>query len=664
MNTQEEFDKLYKKRISIETQVNKLLSEKLFSGMKKIIVGQQKERYIKTTEYKNTSSNSKSNTLDKQYKKWFSSISNFYLSYHSIYALHYLVQRELRIRDFVAQEVIRVKADYVYNEIEFSAFYPTHFTSDMTKEIDDCISELKNPQYTHIVDSYILKKDTERSPNPPLTTSELKYSCFYLYGFEPEYVTKLSSILYDSKMITNPQTNGWRIEEQIVEDIITILNQKYPDEKVLQYRRVYTDKIADRGVKECIRPASLIAKYFPKNIKDTLEFQDVYFASKTEMEDALKLYEFIFYTTLATQMKNSIYDTSAVEINVGSRKLREQANVLIEGQENWELLTGQLIQRIQYSETSFKNKVVVLPEIAPETKLKPADIYAYSYQSKRPPRYGVGRFVTQILSKNSIGDINKHDAILKELTESKAIVLIKTMLYPQENAVILIQWLQEHIPNFLNLEYLAELEEKIDSAVNGEISTDSILQEVDRLIESGFESSGFILEDTKPSQAKINLVKSIAAKHNILIEKIVYQSNIQMDLILAKYPSAEPIKIASCPNCNALVYQKEFIDKNNGEVIYYFSCEEFNKNSGCSFSLWDSYIHKFFSKKGLELFTIEERASTLKKILSKKKGYLFNDFIAKNGKPYDAKVFTEIQADETSKQIKWGFSLEFANKRK
>lgn len=643
----------------IENEINKLIHEKLFSAIRKIIIQKNKDSFIKTTEYAN--SQNKQELLNKHYKIWYESISSFFLSLRSIYALHPLILRELKIRDFIAEEVIRVKADYIYNGIEFSAYYPTHYNSSMTKEIEDCISELKNPKYTHKVDNYTLRVNTERAPHEPLTTAELKYSSFYLFGFEPDYVTSIAKKLYRAGLITNPETNGWKIEDSIIEDIITVLNQKFKEENVLQYKRTFSDKAVDRMAQECIRPTIITSKRFPKNIDKTDEFNSIDFIDDIEQKDALKLYEFIFYMTLSTQMKNSIYDTSKIEISVGNKKLVEQANIVLEGQENWELLTGELIKRISNNDGSWGGQVVVLPEIAPEEVLKPLDIYAYSYQSKRPPRYGIGRFITQILEKNNIASNQYHDLIVNELISSKAVYQVKTMLHPQESSIILISWLKEYLPSFLDLEYLSELEEKMILVESGELTLASVLDEINRLIDAAFEISGYIEDDSKPSQNKINLVKAVALKHNLNIDEAIFSSNVKMDMILAQYPMPEPIKVGLCPSCNALVYQKEFIDKNSGEVSYYFSCENFKRNGGCSFSIWDSYIYKYFSDKGVELYVVEERADALKKILSKKKGYLFNDFIAKNQKPYDAKVYIEPYKDKKTQQEKWAFALNFVN---
>ncbi len=647
----------------VEHEINILLHEKFFAGIKKYIVQKEKDRFVKTAEY--SGSKDKKTILNKSYKTWFNSVSCFFLGYKSIYALQPLVARELKIREFSSEEVIRVKADYIYNGIEFSAYYPLHYNSSMSKEIEDCIAELKNPILEHSVSSYIERTNTERSPHEPLTTAELKYSSFYLFGFEPNYVTLLAELLYKANLITNPETNGWRVDDDIVDDIVVLLNDKYGADKVLQYKRVFTDKIVDREKQECIRPTNLKSDFFPKKINLTDNFQSIQFENDKEKEDAKKLYEFIFYITLSTQMRNSMYDTSSIEITVGDKILKEQAHVLLPGEDNWELLTGAVINSIANNESSYKKPTLVLPNIAQDTILMPLDIYSYSYNSKRPPRYGMGRFVTQILEKNSIGTNKEHDEIINELVNAKAIKLIKTMLHPQENAVILISWMAEYLPKLLDFEYKKELEEKIELVCTDDISLQSLLNEITRLIEDAFTQSGFVYSDEKPSPQKLAHVKKVAQKNNAALTEEILASSAKIDIFLAQFPEEQPIKIGSCPECNALVFQKEYVKPGTGEVLYYFSCENFSKGEeGCHFSIWDSFVHKFFSDKAIEFHTVKERANALTKILSKKKGYLFNGFIGQNSKPYDAKVFAESYMDRKTTKKKWGFSLEFSKQKR
>jgi len=650
-------------RSDVVQSVNDVLAEKFFFGMRKHIVQKEKERFLKTTEYQMSAN--KKHLLDKQYKLWYESVSNFYLSYNAIFALAPLVARETKIREFVGEEVIRVKADYFYNGVEFSAYYPTHYNISMQKEIDDCISELKNPMLHHIVSAYVRKEDTEKSPHEPLTTAELKFSAFYLYGMDPERVSYLSDKLYRAELITNPETNGWHIDDGFADEMIAVLIEKYGYERVLEYKRHYSDKKVDRESSECIRPTRLSNEYFPKQIQNNTQFLSISFDDPRDAEDAIRLYSFIFYITLSTQMKNSVYDTSSIEITIGNKSLKEQANLLIKGEENWELLTGALINQITHSESSYKKPTIVLPDIMPETRLEPLDIYAYGYQRKRPPRYGVGRFVTQILEKYGLGSNKEQDEIIRELIDSKSVRVIKTMIHPQENAVILISWMSEYLPGLLDFEYLTELNEKIDLVVSGEITLESLTREIERLVEEAFIKANFEYSDEVPSPAKIAYAKRVALKHGAEIPEGTLNSSSKVDIFLSQFPTEQPKKIGSCPKCNSIVYQKEFTKRGADETLYFFSCEEFDKDgNGCTFSIWDSYVYKFFSEKEIELHTVDERANALTKILSKKRGYLFNGFIGKNQKPYDAKVFASSYVDRKIEKEKWHFELEFVNKRK
>lgn len=105
-----------------------------------------------------------------------SSIDTFYLSFYSIFALVPLVKREKQILGFDSKEVTVIRVEYqCHDGSEFGASHQTRFTSDMKKEVEDCIIELSNPKYTHVVDNYKDEKDTEKAPHEPLTSKKLNF---------------------------------------------------------------------------------------------------------------------------------------------------------------------------------------------------------------------------------------------------------------------------------------------------------------------------------------------------------------------------------------------------------------------------------------------------------------------------------------------------------
>lgn len=645
----------------IEHQINEVLAEKLFAGFKSYLIAGQRERLLNSAEYKSLQGQDAVNLLNKSYKDWYENSANFYLSLKSLFAVVPLALREIQILNFETEQVFRVKAEYSYKGVDFSATYPSHFNADMQREIEDCVAYLSDPKHSHIVDKYISITDTEKQPHPPLTMAQLKYSCFYLYGMQPETVTELSNLLFEYGLITNPQTSGWNIEDSVSEDIITLLNQTYSPEQVLQSKRVFTKNGETRDHQECIRPVEVSSRFFPKRLSESEAFERLTSEHpEASQKDLLNLYGFIFYITISTQMRNSIYDTSKIEIAVGNKRLHQEANFCLPGQENWELLSGKMIKKVQSSENFQNIQTVILPEVPPETKLLPLAVYSYAYKKKRPPRYGVGRFVTQILESNQIGENAEHDLIISELLETKSVSLIKQMLVPQDSIVLLTEWAIEYFPFILNVENYHEIQEKIVDVSEGRFPLQNLLSEMETMIESAFEASGIELDDVPPSDAKIKMLKLVAQKHGLTLDPDVFQSTAKADRILGQYPLSPQIPVGKCPNCNATVLHKEF-EKEGQQTSHYYSCENFK--NGCDFSIWDNYIYQFFSQKGIELYTPEEREETIKNILAKKKGYLFTGFVAKNQKPYDATVYCEKYQDKKTNKEKWGLSLRFSRKK-
>ena len=636
-------------REKILNEMKNILDTRLSPAIKKLFIQKRRESYLKSP------SNEGGESLNERMKMWYKSIDTFYPSFHSILALSPLVARERQIIDFQSQEITVVKVDYEpYNGISFNATHSTRFSSDMKKEIEDCIIELANKKYEHIVDNYKPENDTERFPPEPLSNGMLKYSGFYLFQFDYKYTSMLADILYKANLITDPTTNGWTIPDEVAEEIITLLNSKYKDNQVLQKKRIYNKTGREAPA---IIPTNFSVDYFPKNIVNTSEFRNITFDNGRIKEDAISLYEFIFYITLSTQMKNSIYDTSSVSIVSGRHKLNQTANLVIEGSENWELLSGRYIKNLKANDSASEydiNKTVVLPTFRSGDILTPKSIYPYTYASRRPPRFGIGRFAAQVLEKDDIGTVLEQDTIISNLLDSKAVLQIQKMLHPQEIAIFLISWLEEYCPLLLSLEYMKEVDEKIEGIIEGQYGLDTILDEFDRVIEEAFQKADYKEDDAKPSEAKIALAKSIISKYRLTVSDDLFESNIKIDLLLAKYPVAEPIKIGSCPECNKQVFQKEFIDKESGEVRAYFSCEAFKREGGCTFSVWDSYINKFFTERGINLYTVEERAESLKKILPRKRGYLFADLLdVKNQKKYNAKISINSFVNKDTKKTIW-----------
>jgi len=71
-----------------ENEINKIIQEKLFYGIRKMILEDRKNKLLKSFEYNSLNNNEKKKLLNNRYKLWFDEISTFFLSYKSIIALY------------------------------------------------------------------------------------------------------------------------------------------------------------------------------------------------------------------------------------------------------------------------------------------------------------------------------------------------------------------------------------------------------------------------------------------------------------------------------------------------------------------------------------------------------------------------------------------------
>ena len=648
-------------RSEIITLINNNIHENLFTKVRDLILNKKKDRLIHTEDYNTLTGQEKKDYLNNNYKNWYKETEHFYLDLHSIFALKEVVEREKSIELFASENITVVKVDYNYNGEDFTLSYGVRYTDDLKKELDDCILDLSNTKYKHVVDNFNIVKDAEKIPPKPLTNAGLKYNCIYGMSFKPKYTTEIANMLYNAKLITDISTNGYAIDDEIVEEIISLLSKKYSQEQVLEYKREFIDKTTDRS-SECIRPIHFTEDYYPKQIEHTPEFQNIEFASSKDKEAAKRIYELIFYITISTQLKNSIYDNSSISIVCGNKKLKQTANKIIENQENWELVSGKIMRNInQNANPDIITSVISLPEIPQGEYLTPINIYPRSYDSRRPKRYGIGRFIIQILEKHRIGFSNEYDRIVDNILSTNACVEKANILYPQSSLMFFMEWLEQYLPSFLDYEYLNELEEKIQSTINNELTIDSILNEITTLINNALTAANINITSTPPSEKKLLLVKKVALKNSISLDNSILNSSAKCDIFLSQYGQfEEEQKIGHCPNCNSFIYKKSFLD-NKGNTKYYFACEKFSKQ--CSFSLWDDYINKYFTNKGLELYSIEDRIDIFKKILSRKRGYLIAGMLNSSNKPYNAKVLLTSYYTEDKKE-KWKFDLKFENDKK
>lgn len=524
-------------------------------------------------------------------------------------ALHILIDREKEIENFVSEKLYKIYIDYIKDNIQFRLRFPAVFREESKEEMHSLLLYLGNKKHRHIVESYS-PATKEIPPYPPLITSRMQKGAFYLFGFEPNYTMKLAQKLFETGLITYHRTDSYFLSDDFVSKLIKYANEKYGKQNVLQSKRIYKNKSNSHNAHEAIRPTNI--EISPEDISDNKLYKD-----GTITNDHLKLYNYIWSITVATQMVNAVYDKSEVKVRVGDNILIGKANCYSKifdpekqeyvEQKGWELFFGNYLKTAEKdNDEEWKDQVIYLPKFQIGEELQFIDINFVETFTKTPPRFGIGRFITYLENKG-IGRPSTYANIYKRLVDTRCVNIANNqMLLPSEIGRKIDDWLVENASWLIDIDMASKFEECLDKIETGEI----------------YDPTPIIKEYS-------DLIDELQKKLNIEVENSA--------------PKRE--RFSKCPACNR-------------DTFYYNGNDPYIKcsNKNCDFFIKEKSFINFFLRYGKQL-SKKDTKKIIKNILAKKSGFTVKDLVSpKNNKPFSANVF--VKKDNNF----WGLALLFTKK--
>lgn len=634
-----------------EYMINELFINKISRAVKSFAIDKRSSMHkqnFKNTDY---------SVLNKLVRDWHKQLQNYYVILPTIAGLFWIVKAERNIDAFDPRNIHRIYVQYKKDGVEFTIPFDTVYTDEYIQERNDAVEYLRNPNNPHKVNFYQTEVVNIKPTYKPVVLSFLQSKMFYLYHFSIEYTTKIAKRLHHAGLITDPSTSSHHIPSGTAIAIIRMLNEKYGENFVLQAQREYKN-IDESGT--AIVPTHFDKEFYPEYVEGTAEFNMIRFDSEKMKKDALIVYSFIYAITEWTQMRDAIYDASILQIKVGNKQLEAKAHSLVEvfdpisakyvEQTCWKNIHQPLLKALNASggEGNDEEWPLVLPKCQFDEVLKPTGVDFAVTTPKRPPRYGVGRFNTQILGGKGIGTAESFHIIQNNLIYGGLVTLANTMMHPNDIAMETVEWCEKYAPMFLDEQSIVEYWDRLDRIkIDGE-SPDQLVNEFSFMIDEILLTAGYSEPNGPVSDAQVKLAKAIVLKKKIRIDdpEEFYSNSEKVKQLLNIYAheeSKEEDKLFKCPICRqGYVFAKEHADQETGEVTTFYACE----HRGC-FSIFDNKIDEFFVEKGKDM-SKGERLEALQNIASKQhlknKGYLFTGLKSKKNplKPYEGKVFIDI----------------------
>ena len=388
-------------------------------------------------------------------------------------ALRLVCDREAEIERFIRQDYWQIAAILDTPRREKFEARLTAFEGRKLQKLD-ISSQAQAENIKAMLDGAAFKalsveaKPTKRNPGPPFTTSTLQQAASSRLGFSAVRTMQVAQRLYEgfdiggetAGLITYMRTDGVQIAPEAISAARDAIVREFGDKYLPEKPRYYSTKAKNaQEAHEAIRPTDFSRK--PSEMRKYLD------------ADQARLYEMIWKRAIASQMQPAEIERTTVEIEAvnGARTaaLRAVGSVLrFDG-----FIAAYTDQRDEDSEDEEDKR---LPEIRAGEQLARDRIDATQHTTEPPPRYSEATLIKK-MEELGIGRPSTYTATLKTLEDRDYVTIDKRKLVPQAKGRLLSAFLESFFERYVEYDFTASLEEKLDEISDGKLSWKEVLRD-------------------------------------------------------------------------------------------------------------------------------------------------------------------------------------------
>lgn len=303
-------------------------------------------------------------------------------------------------------------------------------------------------------------KEKRKRPNPPFITSTLQQEASKRLNFFSSRTMRVAQELYEGLtlgkegtvgLITYLRTDSTRIAAGAQQEALSYIAEYYGQEYVPETPNIYKSRKSAQDAHEAIRPTSMYRS--PEAIKSYLS------------RDQYRLYKLIWERFAASQMSPAVYDTITVEIEAGEYGLRAYSSQL--------KFSGYKKVYNDFEEEELKNPI---PKLNEKQNLQLKEILPEQHFTQPPPRYTEASLV-KLLEEKNIGRPSTYAPIIETILKRRYTLRENKQFVPTELGFIVVDLLNEHFGDILDVEFTAKLEENLDAIEEGEASWKKVIRE-------------------------------------------------------------------------------------------------------------------------------------------------------------------------------------------
>ena len=382
-------------------------------------------------------------------------------------ALRLVVDREIEIEKFNTQEYWTVEADVSAGSDPFLARLTKHDGKKLTKfDLGNEASAfaardaVKAASFTIAA---VEKKPARRSPPPPFTTSTLQQEASRKLGFNAQRTMQAAQKLYEGidiggetvGLITYMRTDGVQTAPEALDEARGVIGGLYGKDYVPEKARIYSTKAKNaQEAHEAIRPTSLARN-----------------PGKLRLDPDLgRLYELIWKRMIASQMESARIERTTIDLESsdGQTALRASGDVT--------LFDGYLAVYEEGRDDTEDEAVSKLPAVTQGAQARTIAARADQHFTEPPPRYSEASLVKK-MEELGIGRPSTYASVLTVLRDREYVTMEKNRFIPQDKGRLVTVFLEEFFLRYVEYDFTADLEEKLDKVSAGEMDWKVLLRE-------------------------------------------------------------------------------------------------------------------------------------------------------------------------------------------
>lgn len=368
-------------------------------------------------------------------------------------ALKLIVEKEKEIKAFIPEEYWEVEAEFKKKNKKFTArLAKVDGKKASLKNEEDAMRVIEGTKGAFTVSNIKTTKTKGKAPLP-FITSTLQQEASTKLGFSARRTMSIAQILYEGidvgngseGLITYMRTDSTRLSNLYTSGARDFIEKEYGKEYLGSYHAHNDDGAQDAH--EAIRPTNIA--YTPESIKSHLT------------NEQYKLYKFIYYRALASQMAPSAFDKVTVTLSQNAFDFTANGSVLA--------FDGYLKAYGDYS----SNKDTILPSMEEGETMDAQSVTPSQHFTEPPKRYTEATLIKK-LEEDGIGRPSTYAMIIDTIQQRGYVTLApvaeksRTKFFtPTEQGELTTEKLDQYFSSIINVSYTKDMETELDEIAEG-----------------------------------------------------------------------------------------------------------------------------------------------------------------------------------------------------